>query len=87
MQVKHEIFDFEKGYGLIKPYTELYVTLTNSEEAEEEIRDDVRVGYIVSLCFVALMIALFCCAPNIYHLVRHFSNNEPLATPKTDWAY
>ena len=55
--------------------------------AEAEIRESVRTGYIVSLIFVSIMFVTFCCAPNFYMLFRHFSQNEPLATPKTDWAY
>ena len=87
LQEKLHFIDFAKGYGLVKDYTRLYVTLENSELAEIEIRDNVHFGYIVSLIFVAIMFVTFCCAPNFYMLFRHFSQNEPLATPKTDWAY
>ena len=87
LQKKLHLFDFSKGYGLVKEYSRLYVTLEESEPAVEEWYASVSVGYVVALVFCGIMFVVFCCAPNIFHLIRHFTDNKPLSNPNVDWAY
>ena len=53
----------------------------------EQWDENVRIGYIISLIFCSLVVTIFCCAPNIYLIIRHFKDNEPLKRPDVDWAY
>lgn len=61
--------------------------MTQSVQAVDDWDENVRVGFIISLIFCALITAIFCISPNIYLLYRHYSENEPLEKPDVDWAY
>ena len=79
-QKRFHIFDFEKGYGLIKDYSRVNVTMTQSLAATEDWQESVDGGYIAALTFCGIMVLCFCIAPNCYHLGRHFMRNKPLRT-------
>ena len=79
-QKRFHIFDFDKGYGLVKDYTRLNVTMTQSLAAAEEWQESVSVGYVAALTFCAIMVLCFCIAPNCYHLGRHCKRNKSLRT-------
>jgi hypothetical protein len=75
-QKKFDLFDLAKGYGLVKDYSRLTVTVTQSDDAALNWQDRVRVGFICALIFIALVVCTFCIVPNIYLLMTHFSINR-----------
>ena len=77
-QKQFHIYDFYKGYGLVKDYSRLNVTMTQSLAAAEEWQDSVDIGYIAALTFCGIMVLCFCIAPNFYHLGKHFRRNKSL---------
>ena len=62
----------------MKEYSRIYLTVTQTDQAIEEWEESVDVGYICALVFCALVFATFCIAPNVYWLVRHFSQNRAI---------
>ena len=58
---------------MIKEYSRVYLTMTQTDLAIKDWQESVDVGYIVALIFCAIIFITFCIAPNIYWLIRHFS--------------
>jgi len=76
-QKKLDIFDFDKGYGLVKSYSRVELSMDQSEQTAEDWRDSMRAGFICALLFISICVTLFCIAPNVYWLVLHFNVNGP----------
>lgn len=77
------------GLDFLNQDTQLFMTLTASDEAAEDWANSVRPGYIASLVFVSLMILFTCLIPNIYLAALHYQNRakDYELTPKADWAF
>ena len=58
--------------------------MTKSDQAIEDWKESVDVGYICALIFCAIVLVTFCIVPNVYWLVRHFKNNRSLNEGQSD---
>ena len=84
-QKRFHIFNFDKGYGLLKDYSRVYVTMDQTDLAIEEWQESVDVGYICALVFCGVMLAAFCIAPNVYWAINHFKKNRSLTQESADY--
>ena len=76
VQKKFDLIDFSKDYGLFKDYSRLSVTLDQSLNTAKVWQEELKGGYIAACIFCTTVLVVFCIAPNVYLLTKHFKRNN-----------
>ena len=72
LQENHHFLPIKDDSGLLRNFTRLQLEINPSSYDTETWKGDVRVGYIISLCFCSVIFILFCLIPNAYIIWKHF---------------
>jgi len=87
VQKNRHILPMKDDSGLLRNFTQLQVQIEPSSYLTEVWKQDVRVGYIISLCFCALVFICFCVIPNALVCWNHYKEEEVDPNTKLDWQY
>ena len=85
IQKNHHLIPIHEDSGLIRDFTRLQIAVNPSSYYTEEWKDDVNLGYIISLVFCSVLFALFCVVPNAFVVWRHCRQKETTPNDKLGW--
>ena len=87
LQKNRHLLPIKEDSGLVRNFTRLQVEINPSTYDVQTWKSDVRIGYIVSLCFCSIVFVLFCLVPNGCLLWKHFRKEEVEPHAALDWQY